>query len=154
MSAAVRVVGGFVVKNAVTIVDRCFRGRFAGYEAVLGVYDANMREDELEDIEELCGAASPPPWFVRQLDDDWAMGLVAVSTTPDTGLGERWPEFDHGEIIAATLVQQPRYVDSVDGLWDQNAAFIAMAREAVPRLVSEVRRLRALLAETDSHPSR
>lgn len=41
-----------------------------------------MDEDELEEIEELCAAASPGPWFVRMLDDDHAMGLVAVSTEP------------------------------------------------------------------------
>ncbi|MFF1681928.1 hypothetical protein [Streptomyces sp. NPDC058256] len=105
-----------------------------------------MREDELEEIEELCSAATPAPWFVRALDDDFAMSLVAVSTAPDTGKAERWPNFDHRDIIAATLVQHPRYVDSGDERWDENAAFIAMAREAVPRLVGEVRRLRALLA--------
>ncbi|MFC5723019.1 hypothetical protein ACFP1Z_22895 [Streptomyces gamaensis] len=106
-----------------------------------------MREDELEEIEELCSAATQGPWFVRALDDTHAMNLVAVSTAPDTGRAERWPEFDHREIVAATLVH-PRYVDSGDERWDENAAFIAMAREAVPRLVEEVRRLRSLLADT------
>ncbi|MEV7087614.1 hypothetical protein AB0O07_17195 [Streptomyces sp. NPDC093085] len=105
-----------------------------------------MRDGELEEIEELCSAATPAPWFVRTLGDDSAMNLVAVSTAPDTGAAERWPNFDHREMIAATLVQHPRYVDSGDERWDENAAFIAMAREAVPRLVEEVRRLRALLA--------
>ncbi|MPY56806.1 hypothetical protein [Streptomyces spongiae] len=106
-----------------------------------------MREDELEEIQDLCSAATPGPWFVRALDDDSAMNLVAVSVTPDTGRAERWPEFDHREMVAATLVQHPRYVDSGDERWDENAAFIAMAREAVPRLVAEVRHLRALLAD-------
>ncbi|MBO1335994.1 hypothetical protein J3486_32710 [Streptomyces sp. VRA16 Mangrove soil] len=94
----------------------------------------------------MCAAATPGPWFVRQLDDEWAMGLVAVSTVPDTGRGERWPGFDHGDLVAATLVQQPRYVDSADARWEENAAFIAMARDVVPRLVGEVRRLRERLA--------
>jgi hypothetical protein len=101
---------------------------------------------DLDGIEELCTVATPGPWFVRSLDDDHAMNLVAVSTVEDTGLGERWPDFDHGELVAATLVQEPRYVDCADGRWDENARFIAMAREAVPRLVEEVRRLRRLLA--------
>ena len=69
---------------------------------------------------------------------------MAVSTVQDTGRGERWPEFDQGELIATTLVQHPRYVDCADGRWDENAAFIAMARETV-QLVEEVRRLRRLL---------
>ncbi|MEV6706669.1 hypothetical protein [Micromonospora wenchangensis] len=109
-----------------------------------------MREGELEEIEELCEAATPAPWFVRTLNDKNAMNLVAVSTSPDTGVAERWPSFDHGEIVAATLIQHPRYVDAVDERWDENAAFIAMAREVVPRLVDEVRRLRALLASGEN----
>ncbi|MEV6478907.1 hypothetical protein [Streptomyces sp. NPDC051576] len=94
----------------------------------------------------MCLAATPGPWFVRSLDDDHAMNLVAVSTAEESGLDERWPEFDEGDLIAATLVQHPRYVDSTDGRWDENAAFIAMSRTAVPQLVEEVRRLRGLLA--------
>ena len=107
--------------------------------------DAARDELDLDSIEELCRSATPGPWYVRNLDDDHAMNLVAVSTVPDTGRAERWPGFDHGELIAATLVQQPRYADCADGLWDQNAAFIAMARQAVPELVAEVRRLRRLV---------
>lgn len=102
-----------------------------------------MSEDELEEIEEICLAATPGPWFVRFLDDELAMSLVAVSTSVESKGPRRWPGFDPGEIVAATLVQRPRYVDSADERWDENATFIAMAREAVPRLLAEVRRLRA-----------
>ncbi|MFK0173607.1 hypothetical protein ACIQU5_32975 [Streptomyces sp. NPDC090306] len=108
---------------------------------------------ELADMEELVAVTTPGPWHVRLLDDDWAMGLVAVSTLPDTGQGERWPHFDHGRIVAATLVQQPRYVDVADERWDENAQFIANAREDVPRLVAEVRRLRRLL-DARAEPAR
>ncbi|MFC4033412.1 hypothetical protein ACFO3J_18270 [Streptomyces polygonati] len=104
-----------------------------------------LSDGELDELDELARAATPGPWFVRGLDDEHAMNLVAVSTTPDTGLGERWPNFDHREIVAATLVQQPRYVDAADEHWDENAQFIATAREAVPRLVAEIRRLRSQL---------
>ncbi|MBQ1023795.1 hypothetical protein [Micromonospora sp. C95] len=104
-----------------------------------------MTDQELAEIEELAHAATPGPWYVRQLDDDFAMCLVAISTTPDTGLGERWPDFDHHEIVAATLVQQPRYVDVADERWDENAQFIASARQNIPRLIAEIRRLRPLL---------
>jgi hypothetical protein len=108
-----------------------------------------MSDEELDDIEELALAATPGPWFVRALDDDQAMSLVAVSTRPDTGKAERWPGFEPGEIVAATLVQHPRYVDVGDERWDENAAFIAMAREAIPRLLGEVRRLRGLIAQQE-----
>jgi hypothetical protein len=97
---------------------------------------------ELAELEELSHVATPGPWFVRQLDDDYAMSLVAVSTVSDTGLGERWPRFDHHEIVAATLIQHPRYVDVADRQWDQNAHFIAAARQGIPRLIDEIRRLR------------
>lgn len=101
-----------------------------------------LTDEELDELEELAGAATPGPWFVRSLDDADAMSLVAVSTVPDTGLGERWPGFDHRDIVAATLIQQPRYVDAADERWDENARFIAAARDTVPRLVAEIRRLR------------
>ncbi|MFJ7105803.1 hypothetical protein [Streptomyces albogriseolus] len=99
---------------------------------------------DLDEIAEICAAATPGPWFVRHLDDQNAMNLVAISTVEDTGRGERWPAFDHRDLVAATLVQHPRYVDCEDGRWDENAAFIAMAREVIPRLVQEVKRLRAI----------
>ncbi|MEU3849729.1 hypothetical protein [Streptomyces sp. NPDC029554] len=100
---------------------------------------------DLDTIEELCAAATPGPWFVRNVDDEHAMNLVAVSTGEGTGRTERWPGFDHRELIVATLVQQPRYVDCADERWEENAAFIAMARDALPRLVAEVKRLRLLV---------
>jgi hypothetical protein len=103
----------------------------------------DLTDAELDEIELNATRATPGPWFVRQLDDDWASSMVAVSTVPDTGQGERWPAFDAGDIVAATLVQAPvRYVDIRDQDWQGNAAFIAAARTAVPRLVAEIRRLR------------
>ncbi|MFI5755414.1 hypothetical protein [Streptomyces sp. NPDC051569] len=101
-----------------------------------------LTDEALAEIEELAGAATPGPWFVRLLDDDKAMNLVAVSTVPDTGSGERWPRFDRREIVAATLVQSPDHVGVADERWDENARFVAAAREAVPALVAEIKRLR------------
>ncbi|WP_394612985.1 hypothetical protein JNUCC0626_23805 [Lentzea sp. JNUCC 0626] len=79
-----------------------------------------LTDDELDELDGLATAATPGPWFVRALDDTHAMSLVAVSTVPDTGLGERWPDFDRGEIVAA-------------------------ARDGVPRLIAEIKRLRRQL---------
>jgi hypothetical protein len=109
-------------------------------------------DEELSEIEERAGAATPGPWHVRQLDDDFAMSLVAINTVPDTGTGERWPDFDHRQIVAATLVQQPRYVDVADERWDENANFIANARQDIPRLIAEIRRLRHLLEAKVQEP--
>jgi hypothetical protein len=105
------------------------------------------------EIADLATRATPGPWHVRQLDDEYAMSLVAVSTEPDTGLGERWPNFDHATMIAATLVQQPRYVDIADERGHVNATFIAAARTAVPRLLAEISRLRNLLDDPPNHNS-
>lgn len=102
----------------------------------------DLTDDDLAELADLADAATPGPWFVRFLDDDYAMNLTAVSTKPDTGHGERWPDFDHVDIVAATLVQHPRYVDVADGRWDENARFIAAAREFVPRMIAEIDRLR------------
>ena len=107
--------------------------------------DSLIGDSELDLIEELANSATPGPWYVRQLDDREAMSLVAISTVPDTGLGERWPNFQHGQIVALTLVQDPRYASVADERWDENASFIASARHDIPRLVAEVKRLRALL---------
>ena len=51
-------------------------------------------------------ASTPGPWYVRELDDDWATSFVAVSTKPDwdTNQAQRWPDWSGAENVAATLV--------------------------------------------------
>ncbi|WP_088282813.1 hypothetical protein [Kineosporia sp. A_224] len=107
-----------------------------------------MADAYLASLAALADRATPGPWRVRLLDDEWAMNLVAVGTAEDTGQAERCPGFDHSAIVAATLVQQPRYVDIADERWDENAAFIAAARTAVPELLAEIARLRALVRQS------
>ncbi|MYW03037.1 hypothetical protein [Streptomyces sp. SID3343] len=104
-----------------------------------------LSEEELQLIEERAGSATPGPWFVRDLDDRENMSLTAVSTMPGTGFDEKWPNFNSDDMVALTLVQDPEYATTRDELWDQNADFIACARQDIPRLISEVRRLRSLL---------
>jgi hypothetical protein len=105
---------------------------------------SEITDKELEAIEQRAERATPGPWFVRRLDDEWAATLLAVSTSPGReGRTQRWPDFDEGEIVAATLVQSPnRYVTVSDERWDENADFIAAARSDIPRLIAEIRRLR------------
>ena len=52
---------------------------------------SGLNDDELEEIDSRAAAASPGPWFVRHLDDDDAMSLVAIGRTPDTGQGNGGP---------------------------------------------------------------
>lgn len=103
-----------------------------------------LDEAQLVDIEELARAATPGPWHVRVFDDDAAMNLIAVGTVPG-GDGQRFPGFDSAELVAATLVQHPKYVDVSDGKWEENARFIAESRQVVPALLAEIRRLQARL---------
>ena len=103
-----------------------------------------LSDVELDEMQQRCDTATAGPWFIRVLDDAHAMTLYAVSTKPDTNQGERWPDFEQWTMVAATLVQEPRYVSIEDERWVENARFIAHARSDVPRLVAEVRRLRAL----------
>lgn len=102
-----------------------------------------LGEAELAEIEEMVRSATPGPWHVRVFDDAEAMNLVAISTVAGED-GQRFPEFDPSGVVAATLVQHPRYVDVADGKWEENARFIAESRRVVPALLAEIRRLRAL----------
>ncbi|HEX6682270.1 MAG TPA: hypothetical protein VF062_05720 [Candidatus Limnocylindrales bacterium] len=99
-----------------------------------------MDADELAEIEERAEAATPGPWYAHFIDDDHFANLVAVSTKPES------VRIGHSDTVAATLIQFPaRYVDIADERWDENAYFIAHARQDIPRLLAEVRRLRKLL---------
>lgn len=109
-----------------------------------------LSERELNDIEERANSATPGPWFVQQLDDREFMTLVAVSTAPDAESDDSSKGFQSGRNVALTLVQNPLYAAISDELWDENARFIAHAREDIPRLVTEVKRLRTLLDSGDS----
>lgn len=103
-----------------------------------------LTDSELAAIAARAAAATPGPWHVRHLDDDRSMNLTAISTQPATTTPDRWPDDEHASIVAATLVQQPRYVDHTDRRWVENATFIAAARTDVPRLLAEITHLRAL----------
>jgi hypothetical protein len=114
-----------------------------------GVTEEPLSGDELAEITARADSSTPGPWFFRLLDDDWHMSLVAVTTSPATADDGRAPTKIAVETIAATLVQHPRYVTVADERWEENAKFIAHARTDVPRLVTEIKRLRALLADVD-----
>lgn len=100
-----------------------------------------LTDEDLDAIEARARAATAGPWYVCYLDDDHAMNLTAVATEV-IPTGTRWPNFDPAKVVAATLVQQPRYVSHAAECWDEDADFIAQARADVPRLLQEVRRLR------------
>lgn len=105
-------------------------------------------EEQLAELEELAEKATPRPWYVRHLDDDVAMSLIGISTQKDSGFSERFGlMFDGTELLAATLIQHPRYVDSADKKWHENADYIVAAANALPSLIEEIRELRKQLDE-------
>ena len=96
-----------------------------------------MTSDELNRLAALEQAATPGPWYVRELDDEACMGAFAVSTRQDTGGNESmrsgaWPG---KEMVAACLVQSPPYVVPADGRHEENAKLIAVMRTALPELL-------------------
>ena len=104
-----------------------------------------ISNEELNEIEKRAEQATLGPWFVETLDDNAFMTLIAVTHERPS---EKPKSYDAGVVVAATLVQHPRYVSTNDQRFDENAAFIAASRTDVVRLVAEVRRLRSL--PTDS----
>jgi hypothetical protein len=113
-----------------------------------------MTDNELVEIERRAVAAAPGPWFARATDDGAFMNARYVGLDPiapddhdfrhDELQGMSEGEGKSNRVIAITLLQYPRLADGPNE--DENTEFIAHAREDVPRLVAEVRRLRAELA--------
>lgn len=91
----------------------------------------------LDRLEGLHLAASPGPWFVRQLDDTMCMSALAVSMRPDRGANEsmRAGDWPGTEIVAATLVQDPPYVVPADDRYEENTKLIAECRTWLPELI-------------------
>lgn len=78
-----------------------------------------MTNDELNRLEALANAATPGPWRHQ---------TAANADAPD----------DHGAVKAGGALL-------IDDAPDVDCAFVCAARDAVPALVAEVRRLRAAL---------
>ncbi|WP_295823321.1 hypothetical protein [uncultured Deinococcus sp.] len=134
-----------------------------------------MTEAELSVIEARVNAASPGPWYPITTDDELFQGAVYVSVEQRGRLGEGLL-LDTGEVIGAGLYRdqgrrkvrlRPGGVDpgktvAINTLQSpplaeleehsENAIFIAHAREDVPALIAEVRRLRGLLEEIGVAP--
>ena len=105
---------------------------------------------DLADTLWLCDRATPGPWFQVNADDTHFMNLIGVATERSVDGTRAFSDgYDSAKMIAATLVQEPRYVSCEDDRWDENAMFIAAARELVPKLVEEVAALRQQLRDLE-----
>ena len=107
----------------------------------------------LREIQERAEKATPGPWYYVNRDDDYAMNQDVVATVPDLynhqgyehsgfcGAGQAEPE-----IIAGLLVQRPLAIGTPDAKWEENAEFIAHAREDVPWLLEQIATLKSGVA--------
>ncbi len=116
-----------------------------------------LTDAELEAIERRCAEASPGPWIAQilgSLEEAKILGRFRWAQ-PDPGFGP-WPitpQTEVGVVWRANKLRKPDDTPLRIGLpgvvevTAPDAEFIANARADVPRLVNEIRRLRALLAE-------
>lgn len=98
-----------------------------------------MTPEQLQAIEDRAEKATAGPWeWSEALEDGWGHygpDLISSRTRPKTGIGSRTP--------APMVIQS--WGHDADGLIisPTDAEFIAHAREDIPALVAEVRRLQA-----------
>lgn len=101
---------------------------------------------DLDLLEALAKAATPGPWYFGHDDDDNAMSRYTVLAKPQEGRS-----VPDDAAIAATLLQARPFLGrwrdngfgEPDGLWEENAAYIAAANpEAVLALIADARRYR------------
>ena len=99
-----------------------------------------MIEEELSELEELCNAATPGPWeWIEDDEGDWEL----VSGTPEQIMQQQ-----EEAVVYVDLMPALRR-DVVKAL-EEDRAFIAEARTAVPALIAKVRRLQSALDEANA----
>ncbi len=97
-----------------------------------------MTDEQLREIEKRAEAATPGPWcyeLVGVKHSDWVVG-IAINDDGKPLAGEL---IDEGEFVVENVCWRFGLAETEDG---NNAAFIAHAREDIPALIAEVRRLR------------
>ncbi|MET9877100.1 GNAT family N-acetyltransferase [Actinacidiphila glaucinigra] len=106
------------------------------------VADGSPTEAELDVIEERAASASPGPWTPLLETRAGIGGASFLQVGAAGGAGDE--EFHLSRVTAGREVAGP------DEQLDADLDFIASARQDVPRLLAEVRRLRAALAAGNS----
>lgn len=110
-----------------------------------------LTEKELKEIEQRCQAAPEAPWMVELIEHDTFFILKHVETAATIDakfyppeVAQRTAEFDvtdkHGYII-----HNPDMICDVSDGECAKLEFIAHSREDVPKLLAEIRELRARL---------
>lgn len=99
----------------------------------------------LDEIQKMYEAATKGPWYWGCTDDDHSMNARYVGTRQRDWAHDNRHGLDCGHtdqeppdnVVAITLLQSPCLAGN--GRCDENAAFIAASRDAVPRLVKALR---------------
>jgi hypothetical protein len=91
-----------------------------------------VTDEELDAIESRAKAATPSPWKIGDPNAHSDYLIRAQQTHKEFGVDD-WP-------LLSTANNNPGL-----GAWPANAAFVCAARDDVPALVAEVRKLRAVL---------
>ncbi|MER7579651.1 hypothetical protein [Kitasatospora sp. NPDC097691] len=101
-----------------------------------------LSKEELSAIERRVAAASPGPWV------GWMESRHGIGGTSFIQLSA---DADEDDEIYLTRVTGGREVIGADAQTDADIEFIAGARQDMPRLINEIRRLRAALKR--AHPA-
>jgi hypothetical protein len=99
---------------------------------------------ELMAIKERFSRATRGPWQVRPVSDESSMTLLGISASSNGAKETDYRHYAAGEMIAAALVQNPKYAVHQSGKWAENAEFIAHSPVDISRLWFELYRLREL----------
>lgn len=106
-----------------------------------------MTNEQLSQIEQRASAASPGPWTVTTAETDCGRACTPNGCCGhDSGLSENidGPSPDLGYSDRDVFEHAIGENDKLKPHWDEDFEFIAHARQDIPDLIAEVRRLRGL----------
>ncbi len=120
-----------------------------------------LTNSDLDAMQARCDAATPGPWYANE--NEYASGMTGP-TTPTVGGATCGEQMDYSGLVSSECVVVPDILQVYNcelGCYNSciaiiphrerqsaNTAFIANSRTDLPRLVAEVRRLRALVGHT------
>ena len=114
----------------------------------------HMSEQErLSQIKARCDAATEGPWVMVHGDDEYSMNLYCVAPKSIAHKVDTEENVALDGVICGTLVQVPKTIghnsnelnEVIGPKWEENADFIAHAREDVPFLLNEIERLNKMI---------
>ena len=89
-----------------------------------------LSQIDLNELATLEKEATVGPWIEDRFDDEHYMTAIGVRANLPDRHGSLMSEF-----VAATQIQQPRYINPSDGKEIENARLIAAMRNALPELL-------------------